>query len=114
MSDPRPAVPPSPAPVPRALALAAVLAACALLAACGGSDPARNAAASEHVQEQRDETKLADFARCMREHGIKAETVTGPGGGRGIKIGARPGAPERAEWKPRRRRARATAPNPST
>ena len=69
----------------RVLALpAAVLLTGALLAACGGSsDPA----SGERAQEQQAETKLADFARCMREHGVPAETATGPGGGHGIKIG---------------------------
>ena len=49
----------------------------------GSSDPA----AGERAQEQQAETKLADFARCMREHGVNAETATGPGGGHGLKIG---------------------------
>ncbi len=69
----------------RVLALsAAVLVTGASLAACGGSsDPA----SGERAQEQQAETKLADFARCMREHGVQAETAVGPGGGHGIKIG---------------------------
>jgi hypothetical protein len=72
-------------PLPRVLALsAAVLLTGASLAACGGSsDPA----SGERAQEQQAETKLADFARCMREHGVHAETATGPGGGHGLKIG---------------------------
>ena len=72
-------------PLPRVLALsAAVLLTGASLTACGGSsDPA----SGERAQEQQAETKLADFARCMREHGVHAETATGPGGGHGLKIG---------------------------
>jgi len=76
--------------LPTALTLAAILAASLLLAACGGSDSPSNAAASEQSREQEAETKLADFAKCMREHGVNAETATGPGGGQGIKI--RPGS----------------------
>jgi len=71
--------------LPRAVALSAVaLATATLLAACGGSsDPA----SGERAQEQQAETKLADFARCMREHGVAAETATAPGGGHALKIG---------------------------
>jgi len=73
----------------RTLAVAAVLAAGVLLAGCAGSNPSRDAAGEERAQEQRQETKLADFARCMREHGVDAETVRGPAGAHGIKISAR-------------------------
>jgi hypothetical protein len=62
-----------------------------MLTACGGSSPASNAAASE---QSKDETKFADFARCLREHGINAEAVSpGPGGGRGMKVSPRKGGP---------------------
>jgi hypothetical protein len=73
----------------RALVLAALaLLTTGLLAACGGSRaPSASNAASK---EQSDETKLADYARCMREHGFDAEVAQMPGGGRGIKI--RPGS----------------------
>ena len=88
--------------LPRVLAIPTVVATGALLAACGGSDPASNAAAGENGQEQKAETKLADFARCMREHGVNAETASGPGGGHGLKIspgkaGASPAAMEAAQ-----------------
>ena len=62
------------------------------LAACGGSTTS-NAADTEQAKEQKAETKLADFARCMREHGINAETATLPGGGRGLKVSPRSGGP---------------------
>jgi hypothetical protein len=82
-----------------ALAASAALAACLMLAACGGSSPNQNAASKE----QSAETKLADYARCMREHGFNAEIATLPGGGRGLKIGGSktaspgPGASEAAD-----------------
>ena len=63
------------------------------LAACGGSTSASNAADTEQANEQKAETKLADFARCMREHGINAETASVPGGGRGLKVSPRSGGP---------------------
>jgi hypothetical protein len=60
-----------------------------LLAACGGSDApsASNAAAKEQANEQSAETRFADFAKCLREHGMNAEAVSHPGGGHGLKIG---------------------------
>ncbi len=102
MSDPGPTLSSIAARLPRVLALPAVLAAGSLLVACGGSDPPSNAAGGESAQEQKAETKLADFARCMREHGVNAETAAGPGGGHGIKIspgraGAGPAAFEAAQ-----------------
>jgi hypothetical protein len=72
------------------LALVAAVGAIALslmLAACGGSTPASNAADSEQSQEQKAETKFADFAKCLREHGVSAEAVSRPGGGHGLKVG---------------------------
>lgn len=73
---------------PWGLTVLAVAAAGVLLAACGGSGSpsSSNAANEEQAAEQKAETKLADFAKCMREHGIKAETASGPGGGHGLKI----------------------------
>ena len=68
--------------LPRLVAIPAIAAAGASLAACGGSSAPSNAA-----QEQRAETKLADDAKCLREHGVKAEVATLPGGGRGLKMG---------------------------
>ena len=72
---------------PRALVLCAFAALLAgtLLSACGGSS-SHDAASNEQAQEREAETRNADFARCLREHGIKAETVTGPAGGHGLKI----------------------------
>jgi hypothetical protein len=84
---------------PLAITASAPLAACLMLAACGGSSPNQNAASKE----QSSETKLADYARCMREHGLNAEVATLPGGGRGLKIGGSktaspgPGASEAAD-----------------
>ena len=78
------------------LALLAALGAIAvslILAACGGSTSASSAADTEQANEQKAETKLADFAKCMREHGINAETATTPGGGRGLKVSPRSGGP---------------------
>ena len=53
-----------------------------LLAACGGS----SSSPSNAAQEQKAETKLADAARCFREHGVNAEVATLLGGGRGLKM----------------------------
>jgi hypothetical protein len=68
----------------RRLALTVLTLPMLALAACGGSSsPAASSAASE----QQAEVKFADFAKCMREHGIEAETATGPGGeGHGLRI----------------------------
>jgi hypothetical protein len=74
------------APLQRLLALPAVLATSALLSACGGSSPDQNVAAKEQAQEQKAETKFADFAKCLREHGVNAEAVSRPGGGHGLKV----------------------------
>jgi len=62
----------------------------ALLVGCAGASPNKSAAAKEQAKEQNAETKLADLAKCMREHGFSAEVATMPGGGHGIKI--RPGS----------------------
>jgi hypothetical protein len=82
---------------PLALTAPTAFAACVMLAACGGSSSNQNAAS----REQGAETKLADYARCMREHGFNAEVATLPTGGRGLKIGggtaSGPGASEAAE-----------------
>jgi hypothetical protein len=66
------------------LAVLAAVAASLILAACGGSSPSSTSSAAK---EQQAEVKLADFARCMREHGIEATAATGPGGeGHGLKV----------------------------
>ncbi len=61
-----------------------------ILAACGGSSPASGVADNGQSGE---EAKFADFARCLREHGINAEAATTPGGGHGLKVSPRPGGP---------------------
>jgi hypothetical protein len=56
------------------------------LAACGGSSPS-STTSSTQAKEQQAEVKFADFARCLREHGIEAEPASGPGGeGHGLRI----------------------------
>jgi hypothetical protein len=79
------------------LAAVTALLACALLAACGGSSPNRSAASSEQAREREAETRNADFARCLREHGIHAETVSGPNGGHGLKVGGGNSGPQAME-----------------
>jgi hypothetical protein len=87
-----------------ALAIPAAVAASVLLAACGGSgsDSPSGAANKEAANEQKAETENADFAKCMREHGVNAEAVSGPNGGHGLKVspgsaGSSPGAMEAAQ-----------------
>jgi hypothetical protein len=60
----------------RWLALAVLVLPALTLSACGGSSPSTSSAASE----QQAEVKLADFAKCLREHGVDATASTGPGG----------------------------------
>jgi len=73
------------------LAVLCAISASLLLAACDGSAPS---AASAAAKEQQAEVKFADFARCLREHGINAEASTMPGGGHGLKInGPKSGGP---------------------
>jgi hypothetical protein len=76
-----------------AAALAALLAA-ALLAGCGGSST-KNTAATEASHEREAETKLADFAKCLREHGVNAKTASGPNGGHGLQVNG--GSPQSME-----------------
>jgi hypothetical protein len=68
------------------LTVLCIAAASLLLAACGGSSPT-NAASAERSREQQAETRFADFAKCLREHGVNAEAISHPGGGHGLKIG---------------------------
>ncbi len=76
MKTPRSAIP---------LAVLGVIAACLILAACGGSSSPSST--SSAAKEQQAEVKSADFAKCLREHGIDAEAATGPGGeGHGIRV----------------------------
>jgi hypothetical protein len=75
-------MPRRPAPVP--LAILGAIAAAVILAACGGSSPSSTSSAAT---EQQAEVKNADFARCLREHGIEATASTGPGGeGHAIRV----------------------------
>jgi hypothetical protein len=65
-------------------AVLCVVAASLLLAACGGPSPSSTSSAAS---EQQAEVKFADFAKCLREHGIEATAATGPGGeGHGLRI----------------------------
>ena len=67
------------------LAAIAALGLCVLLAACGSSSPATsNARAASSERES--EAKIAQFAKCMREHGVQAESVAGPNGARGLTV----------------------------
>jgi hypothetical protein len=73
--------------------LASLAAPCAagavlLLAACGGS-----AGGQASTRTQDEETKLVDFAKCLREHGVNASAS--PGGGLSINGGGAP-APGRS------------------
>jgi hypothetical protein len=82
------------------LTILCVASASLLLAACGGSSSPSSA--STAAREQQAEVKLADFARCLREHGVNAEAISHPGGGHGLKVspgqaGAGPAAMEAAE-----------------
>jgi hypothetical protein len=86
MSHPGPSTSSIAARLPRVLAPPAMLAAGVLLVACGGSGSPSSATASEGAKEQRNEAKLADFAKCLREHGVHAETGNGPGGGAALKV----------------------------
>ncbi|MCW3019856.1 MAG: hypothetical protein JWN10_2164, partial [Solirubrobacterales bacterium] len=71
-------------PAPVLLAIPGVVAAAVILAACGGSSPSSTSSAAS---EQQAEVKFADFAKCLREHGIEATAATAPGGeGHGLRI----------------------------
>ncbi len=75
-----------------ALALLAVLSLIATpvaLAACGGSSPSSTSTAAT---EQQAEVKNADFAKCLREHGIDATAATGPGGEDAVRVHSAGGA----------------------
>ena len=71
-------------PQPAALAAIGAILTALPLAACGGSSPPSTSSAAK---EQQAEVKFADFAKCLREHGIEATASTGPGGeGHGLAI----------------------------
>jgi hypothetical protein len=61
-----------------------------VLIACGGSNPAKDAAATERAKEQQDEVKAARFAKCLREHGVDASASTS-GGGFTLRVSPGPG-----------------------
>jgi hypothetical protein len=77
-------------PLPVLGAIAASL----LLAACGGSSQASTADGNEQSKE---EAKFANFAKCLREHGVNAEALTHPGGGHGLKVSPGSGGAEQFE-----------------
>jgi hypothetical protein len=80
----------------RVLALAvAVPLLVALPAGCGssGSPSASNAASREQSSEAQTEAKFAQFAKCLREHGLNAEVVNRGGGAHGLKVGGNASGP---------------------
>ncbi len=84
----------------RHLTAAAATLAGAALAGCAasGSSPQSPATAKQQSAEQRNETTFADFAKCLREHGIDAEAISHPGGGHGLRTtGGSPAAMTSAE-----------------
>jgi hypothetical protein len=87
MKTPRLAIP---------LATLGVIAASLIPAACGGSSPT-SSTANERSSEQKAEAKFADFARCLREHGVNAEAVSHTGGGHGLKVSGGSGGPQQFE-----------------
>jgi hypothetical protein len=89
-------MPPSKTARPRAravpiIALLASLAAGTGLAACGGGgNTATDAAAKERASEHSDELKAANFAKCLREHGVQA-SASASGGGFQLRVSPSPG-----------------------
>jgi hypothetical protein len=66
------------------LAALGVIGAGLILTACGGSS---SPSASSAAKEQQAEVKNADFAKCLREHGIEATAATAPGGeGQAVRV----------------------------
>jgi hypothetical protein len=77
------------------LATLGVIVASLTLAACGGSSSSPSA--SSAAKEQQAEVKNADFAKCLREHGIEATAATAPGGeGQAVRVRAS-GGPAKME-----------------
>lgn len=63
---------------------------CLGLAACGGSSS--NGPSGELTGQKANEQRMVKFAKCLREHGVNAETGKGPGGkGFNLSIKASPG-----------------------
>jgi hypothetical protein len=86
LSNPRPTTPRPGAVRARPLAGLMALSACLALAACG-SNSSGDSASRERASEHANEVKLADFARCLRQHGIEASTAPMPGGkGAAIRV----------------------------
>jgi hypothetical protein len=79
----------------RLLALIAVLVPVPALLACGGSNSAKDAAATEHAAEQRAEQQATKFAKCLREHGVNA-SASSSGGGFQLRIQSAPGSGKQA------------------
>ncbi len=84
----------------RALVMLAALAGCMLVAACGGGSSAQDAASKERASEAKAEAENVKFAKCMREHGVQAETVKGPNGATGLRVGGPAKASAGAEGPP--------------
>lgn len=78
------------------LTVVCIAAASLLLAACGGSST-DNAAEKERSSEAKAEAKFADFAKCLREHGVNAEVGSPGGGDRGLKVSPGSGGPQQFE-----------------
>jgi hypothetical protein len=97
--------------LPRLLALPALALAAVLLGGCGGSTPS-SAAEAEQSKEQQAEAKFADFARCLREHGIDAETASGPNGGHGLKISPGKAGPNPENMEAAQKACKRYAPEP--
>jgi hypothetical protein len=76
------------------------------LGACGGSSLPTSSAANE----QQAEVKLADFAKCLREHGVNAKASTGPGGeGHALRVN---GAGGRANMEAAQKACKKYQPEP--
>lgn len=88
MSQPRPIPSPTRSALSRLSAVLATAAAATALVACGSSKSPTGVAAGERADERQNEAKLAEFAKCMREHGVEAKTSSGAGG-QGLEIGAK-------------------------
>ncbi len=85
MSEPSPEPPHVRAAALRALAALALPAAAVVLLACGGSSNPNAAAASERSSERSEELKAANFAKCLREHGIEA-SASADGGALRLRV----------------------------
>jgi hypothetical protein len=75
---------------PFSFLVAAAIGCCLALAACGGSGS--NDPSGEASGRQAAEQKAVKFAKCLREHGVDAETGTGPNG-RGFSLKITGGGP---------------------